>query len=412
MMRVIKKSCPYMLTLRKQNWLSITVERSNPPFLLFYIAISFSGRIGISFIMNVTNDSLQTFQRPTVELGMFAVTKETYDQFIGFNTFVIPFLCVLGILGNSAGLFIFCRDPNRRKLIIYHYLISLFAVDTVYLGINGSFLLIELVERLNPDLGNFLSVVTWPYRGYIDMGLNHISSALLIIMSLERMMLLMFPFRNKRSVLTQFPKTILFLISVVSFSYLVPFIFCLGTKQIQTSSNATTYITYVKSEYLKLLGLFSLIETIILHYVCPVIVLVTNVLFLVALSRRLNKRDQSARPSTVNDSQNKITVLIVTVALLYVILSIPNIFIQTLIQVDDDYGINGPFKLTFKFFIDIGDLLASINAASDVFVYILVSRHYRPLFGSWFCKCCHTGDGETQPYRTTKTDNTSVGKTA
>jgi len=40
------------------------------------------------------------------------------------------------------------------------------------------------------------------------------------------------------------------------------------------------------------------------------------------------------------------------------------------------------YGTTFKFFIDIGDLFAQVYAATDFFIYILVSRRYRQIFTS------------------------------
>ena len=63
--------------------------------------------------------------------------------------------------------------------------------------------------------------------------------------------------------------------------------------------------------------------------------------------------------------------------MLYVLLSIPKLMLQTLFFMDNQYNFDGAYVQTFYFFTFTGDLFARINSANDFFIYVLVSRRYR-----------------------------------
>ena len=133
------------------------------------------------------------------------------------------------------------------------------------------------------------------------------------------------------------------------------------------------------SDYTDSFDALVFVETLILHYIAPLILLFFNIALVIAYRRFV-----SNRPKTSNngDNQNRITLVVLGVASLYLVLTLPVLFIQTLGFKDPDYKISGVYESTFKFFIDLGDLFAQIYAATDFFVYILLSKQYYLIFTS------------------------------
>lgn len=138
-----------------------------------------------------------------------------------------------------------------------------------------------------------------------------------------------------------------------------------------------------------LIGLFNVyvfINTFILRLGAPLLVLSLNI-FIVVLYSRFNKRRKSLNGHKSRDLQSKITAIVLSVAGLYVLAALPNIFIQTLAIIDDDYLFYGKYRRTLKLFLLVGDLMVRVNATADFALYILVSDHYRAIFYSMFVKC-------------------------
>ena len=334
-----------------------------------------------------------------VKEPIFNITPEFYKQF-GFilNTILTPLVCIPGLIGNIVGLFILGKDPNKKKLTIYTYLISLMIFDIVYLILGLSVTATEAIAVFDYYLGNLVVETYGIYRGYKDIVLNHISSILLIFMSLERLMALMCPFTAKNSWLAKYPKLIVTVSSIVLAGYTIPFLTSLTLVPFSNFENRTEYAVRVRPGYVNMFQKFMFFETIILHFVAPLVVMILNILIAVAYSRFLKQR--SNVKSSQTDAQKKITVVVLCVATLYVVLSIPNLIAKTFMFIDSDYSFVGRFKLTFFFFIYIGDLLARINAAIDFFIYIMVSSRYKSVFSEMIrdvaCCRCTTKEAKQQ----------------
>lgn len=322
-----------------------------------------------------------------IKQPLFVITPEFYKQFgIAINIVLTPLVCIPGLVGNIIGLIVLGKDPNKKKLTIYTYLLSLMAFDIVYLILGLLVTATEAVRFFDYYEGNRISETFGIYRGYIDMVLNHISTILLIFMSVERLMALVCPFTVKHSWLARYPRVIIFTSATLFAVYVTPFLFSLRLFEYTNSENRTEIGVRLKPEYFQFFERFMIIETIVLHYIAPSVVLVINIMTAVAYKRFLKQRSSALKTKQAED-QKKITVLVLCVAAIFVVLSLPNLFIKTLMFIDSDYSFYGKFKMTFFFFIFIGDILTRINAAVDFFVYIFISSRYRAVISSMVRKC-------------------------
>ena len=90
--------------------------------------------------------------------------------------------------------------------------------------------------------------------------------------------------------------------------------------------------------------------------------------------RVMNKRRALQSCNSKQDSQQlKVTIMVILIAILYVLLSIPKLMLQTLFFMDNQYNFDGAYMQTFFFLTFTGDLFARINSANDFFIYVLVS---------------------------------------
>lgn len=328
------------------------------------------------------------------ETHMFAVSEEFYDIFsVVVNFSFSPIICVFGLIGNITGLNVLLKDPTQKKLTIYTYMFSLMAFDIVFLVVGLVLFAIDVIGLFDVTLYKTIKDRTTylTMKGYTLIVLKHIAAVLLIIMSVERLLSLTHPFTIKSFCLARFPRAIVAVVSVVSCVYIIPFFLGRETVFLKTEFNETISMRTVNAKYFPIFFVYTFIETIILHYVCPLLLLVLNILIVVQYTRHMIQRKTLQTNRVPTKSQVKITTVVLCVAGLYILLSLPNMFLQTLILVDEDYAFYGSQKFTFYLFVELGDLFARINASADFFIYILVSNRYRRVFKTLFCTCGFRG---------------------
>ena len=344
---------------------------------------------GMEFGLYDTTSVAHTY----TEKAWLEIDFELYTRFIFVWEIVLgPIVCVLGIAGNILSMIVLSKDPNNKLQSVYFNLTSLLAFDIAFLFFGLLFSINEMVKFTHPHLegnllGSFLS-----FKGYIFMVLRHMTAMMLIVMSIERWMSLVFPYTVKMSCISMYPRTIMMVSFVIAAAYLIPFIGPLGSppqfggQQANSSDNSTMLgppgppaAKGPRGPSSPAFDAFVFVETIILHYIGPAILLIFNVAIVIAYRRFVSNRPSSSKKG---DNQNRITLVVLGVASLYIVLTLPILFSNTLVFIDPDYKMGGIYESTFKFFIDLGDLFGQVYAATDFFVYILVSKRYREIFTS------------------------------
>lgn len=318
----------------------------------------------------------------------FAISEVTFKRFNLVNSFILsPLVSLIGIIGNSVGLYILRKDQNRRNMSIYTYLFSLMVFDIAPLFCGFELPVTDVIALFDKELGQFLQSYTFVIVGYFNILLKHMSAVMLIVMSLERWLSMVFPFKVKYMVLSKHPKTITVLSFILTAMYVTPFSISFRPATFKDEENNTVYANNIAEDFQDMFFVYRYFETVILLYICPAVILIINILIVIAYSRILQKKQSTLKTDKNTGGQTKVTAIVLSVAGLYILLSIPFIFIQSLLLTNEDYSFYGPYKFTFFVFIRLGDLLARVNAAVDFFIYIFVSNHYRGILTSIMCKC-------------------------
>lgn len=340
-----------------------------------------------------TSDTLLDKEEDS-DYGALGINEKLYDEFSYIsNIYLTSVICFIGLAGNVTGLFVLKSDPARKKMTMYVYLVSLLIVDILYL-LYGIFVsIVQIIEILDWNTAEIINFHILRYRGFIDMLLNHATATMIIAMSIERLMALVRPFKVNSSVLVRYSKTIIFTILLVSTLYLSPLIFGVEANEFVNAENKTLYFPRIKPAFKEVIDTVTFTETLLLHYFAPISILIINIGIVVAYSKFSKQRAKTLKPEKGSDNHAKVTVIVTCIAGLYILLSLPNVFVQTLIFFDPRYRFGGKYQMTFRFFINIGDLLARINASIDFIIYILASSKYRHLLMSVCCISCKAKQG-------------------
>lgn len=95
------------------------------------------------------------------------------------------------------------------------------------------------------------------------------------------------------------------------------------------------------------------------------------------------RKNRSNRALQTTSNQAKVTTVVFGVVGMYLVLSLPSIFVQTLIFTDDTYSLHSPYKITFYTFMRLGDFLNSMQLSTFPYTYF-ISSHYRSILKIMF----------------------------
>lgn len=326
---------------------------------------------------------------PRVSSPILEVTEEDYETFAFVTNIILtPLVCSVGLLVNGLGLGVLWLDTKLQKLTIYVYLCALTLFDTMYLFFGLCRSVPHFIDLWDHNLANYIGEYSKIVTIYIDMILVHTSTAIIIVMSIERLMALVCPFTVRHSWLAKYPRTIALVCFMCNVLFLIPFPVNFKVSCYRNSDNETTYYIHYNEHSVPFMDKYVIVQTIIDNYLPGFIILAVNLAIPVAYAKVFKARLTTLKMSLPQSSkQTKITLAVLCITILYFLLFLPNLFIKTMAFIDEQYSFSGNYKLTFWLFVDISNLFAYVNAANDFVIYVLLSDHYRTIFKRVYCKC-------------------------
>ena len=355
----------------------------------------------ISFLQMeaLTNSSVSAINRTLVETvtqrsrATFEIDEEFYNIYVRVvNVILTPIVCILGLSGNGLGLFVLWNDSKYHKQSIYRYMLALMAFDNAFLCVSLFLSMITIIRMYDWFLANAISIHMLYVTASLDMIIYHTTSALLVVMSLERLNALLRPLNVKQMWLNRFPRRIIAAIVILIITFVLPF--PIGVEIItRPKDNRTSYYFQSRPNFFAFHIMLSTVETVISCFY-PVLMLIFNMSIPIAYCRYLQKRrDNLPDISTSDTQQRRITLMVLWVTGLYMLLAIPKVFLQIIIFfVDIEYDHGGKYSRTFYFFSITGNFFARISSANDFLVYVLVSERYRKLISIIFARCWSKSD--------------------
>ena len=325
-----------------------------------------------------------------------------YFAFICFN-FVIPCICLCGFVGNFMAVGVLYRTAIQLKQSIYIYMCALTTADTTFMFISILRSIVVISKYINIKFHNFIYYHTNAALIFFDLSLTAISALMLILMSTERFIAIRYPLSVKTTLIAKKPFWFIITIWVAVFLIALPLPFLIKVTEELTSDNQTIAKTTIKPEMAGVFEYYVPIETIILNYLPFVAVLALNIAIPIQYRTAIKKRNSTMGGSSVLLANNlRVVGTVFVVSLMYTLLSLPQISIQTLSFVDSRFSIGGSEENMFWFLLDITTILLNLNMSIDFVIYILMSRVYRQRFLDMFCRKSKPAD-EQNVYSVTAT---------
>ena len=340
------------------------------------------------------------------------MTIDTYERFSFVCSIIVtPIICTFGMIFNGLGLGVILPDIKQQKMSIYTYLCVLTLNDMVYLALGLIREIPTVMKNCGMENSKFVEENMKRVTVYLDMVFSHMSTAMILMMSFERMFALVRPLHVKNTWLAKYPVRIVCACLLFNIMFLLPFAIYLEVGSYQ-AGNETEYFLQFNPAVESDMKRYMIAQTVVDYFIPAVCLLITNITIPVKYYKLSRDRLTTFSVSSGNftNRQLKITSTVFAITFMYFLLSIPNLSIKILGFVDEEYSFDGKYKLVFWFAIDLSNLFTYMNAANDCVIYILVSDYYRKLFKKKYCKCCfrEIDYSEENGDVTTRTGNASA----
>ena len=326
-------------------------------------------------------------------------TMEQFDESLFvIRVFLIPISSIIGTFGNLYGLYVIRRDAHSTNNTFFFYMFALLFQNTVHCVNAFVYNIPWIVMRYDVDLGNRLEKYVVQASVYIGKVFNHFAATTLIQMSSERLFSLLQPFSFQQIWLFKYPRRVSLIAFIIYSICLLPFALCCKVIPIQEGNTTALGMVFRGPGWFMLMSQYVFYQALFISIIIPLIIFLLNASIPLAYyqySKNTEMKSQMNYDSKRRQQQTKISVVTLSTAISYFILSIPTMMAFALSFYDREYGYFGKYGYIFNFFITLSAFLTNINAMFDCLIYVVVSSEAWQKFLRWCCGSSEQVKGST-----------------
>ncbi|OQR68844.1 FMRFamide receptor-like [Tropilaelaps mercedesae] len=302
-----------------------------------------------------------------------------------FQRLLVPIVALIGIIFNSLTMVIMTR--RRMRSSTNNYLAALATADCLYLICTIYFSLRHRFGETDPCY-NFYRRLRPLMQLFVDTAQNT-SVWLTVAFTIERYIAVCHPMRGKVLCTESRSRKVILAVLLYTIVLTMPTFFEFKVVEEQNARNETV-VRVVASE----MGSDVLFTTVyywllvVMNTIVPLVILIVFNTFLVRsvhLSRwQRSKMTIRQRPDVArepNSQENKITVMLIAVVILFLVCQMPSAVLLIYTTFDDAMS---TFILVLGNFFNF---LVCVNASGNFVLYCLLSNKYRRTFVNMFCPC-------------------------
>ncbi|XP_046548611.1 probable G-protein coupled receptor B0563.6 [Haliotis rubra] len=308
-----------------------------------------------------------------------SISRETYLAILKHNNPINVFLFMLAFVLNGFNIVVFIsQDQNSTNF----YLIAISVMDILYSTcVVGK----TLYHMLSDD------VFTWFYNTYIiyiELYFRPVFQRtiffLVFLVSIERLLVVVFPLKAKTFVFMRRPKSIIMMAFLIPSVYYVFSPFRYKLIEITTDQNTTKYtLTYKHPDQTFLRGM-STTDNFLFVYALLLGGLFLNLLVVCALKRYSKKRQQWKTTIDTDKTarqERQTTVTIITSSLVFLFLALPHATNAMAFSLFPSiYGPYTRYHYLFSVLQALCSTLTNLSLCTDFLAYIWLSTSFRTTF--------------------------------
>ena len=349
-------SGPQLLTLHNVSWNS----RTNGTCCLGDMA-----HLGSLTILNVTGETMDDDSGREFYLLAQLVT----------GLFFYPIVCLFGLTGNILSIIVL--SGRQMATSTNSFLVGLAVADTIKLINDVIYSVVTLVIYLNPPAGHRALGYMYPYAHYLFNASVCITAWLSVAVAAERYMLVCHATRARMLWNISRARTTVVVVFVSMSLLTLPFALRYRTVHYRDDTNATS----VGVDVTELWRVRSFVVAYTWSQNCmrslvPIAILCALSYFIV---RSLRRTQQSTKRRL--SSRRRITVMLVSVIVVFVLCVTPDAVISTVYgfgYYEANYVVRGVREIT--------DLLLTVNSAVNFILYCTFNSIFRKNFLALFCR--------------------------
>ena len=248
-----------------------------------------------------------------------------------------------------------------------------------------------IIRQFDKLMADTFNAVSFGGLFYTKTAFSRVSTLLVVLISIERMIAVAFPLKV-RSLVTKSR-----MIAAVVMCYIIPFAFAAGLppQYTYTFIQGRPYIAQTKfakdnADTLKIYNEYFLVIT--LRYIPVILVIIFNTVIIV-LFKQGRKFQQKSTVMTDRDSarlqeQRKLTRMLLSVALVFLVCLLPGDIVLLISGINTKFSFFGTYHNFFLVISDVSLLFEIINSSINFIIYMLLNKLFYGTCKSLFSKCC------------------------
>ena len=336
--------------------------------------------------LNITDNTYQMFL--IFEHGIMSKEEFDFANFIIYQI-LMPIVCVTGIVGNIISVIVI--NKTKKQPAFSKYLITLTITDILLL-ISGlarfsCSVAATKASNLASQIQAYCIFIVGHGIGYTTMNM---SSSMIVVMSIERLVAVAFPFQMKRFIFDKHPKYTISVVLIIQLILSLPSVIWIeiveGTSYNQTNTTIY-YVNYrdwaLDLQFRKYFSVFLIVFNMILPVVA---VTLSNIVILITLKRRKNTIASNSRSTSDRSAEERrVTVTLVTISIFYLVSVLPTLAIYIMyVALPNFLAIRRREYYLLTTLQDVNVLIVCLNGAIDFSIYIMTSSQFRNTFKKYY----------------------------
>ncbi|XP_067684524.1 proteinase-activated receptor 1-like [Haliotis asinina] len=307
------------------------------------------------------------------------LSRETYftiEKYIKVSTLI---LSVIALILNSLNISVFVsQDRNSTK----YYLMAISIVDIIYAAV-------ECFESIYIMVMANESLFSYGFRLYTSLYLKPVLlrsiNCLIVLVSIERLLVVVYPLKAKDFIFMRRPKSIMVMVilAVLLFHIFSPLRFTITstTDPTQNLTSLTVGYSQLFRQNPALMRGMSTASKVIFVYTLLIGGLILNLLVVCVLKRHSKKRQEMKTTTDADKAarrERQTTITIVTSSSVYLFLSLPLATTSILNNmIPDVFGRNKPAYYVYLLMEKLGSALMDLSMSTDFVSYLFLSTSFR-----------------------------------
>lgn len=334
------------------------------------------------------------------------MSKKISDEITSaLQCIVFPVITAVGILGSILSLVVLFQK-NLRNSTTSIVLISLAFSDLCFLVTNFVRKSICIVKEYDQLLADEINATTFFYMFYLKTSFSRVSTLIVVLISVERLIAVAFPLKVKQIVTKKR------MIAAVIFIYALVFgsLSALPPQYTYTYIRGKPYISQTKfatenAMPLKVYNEYFL--PIVFRYIPVIIVIILNtvIIYLVKQSKRFQNTVGKQDPKR-KDEQKKITRMLLSVAIIFLICLLPGDLLLLCSSTIDGFEFFGTYHNLFLVLSDLCLMFEMVNSSVNFITYMILNRNFYDTYVRLFCCCVNAMRMSRSPSSKSKSRDT------